>query len=74
MSAGKRGVCVYCGSSLGADPAFVEAADQLGAVIAGMGARLVFGGGARGLMVRVARDTLAVGGEVTGINTRFMLV
>ncbi len=62
----KRGVCVYCGSSLGSDPRFAEAADQLGAAIAGMGARLVFGGGGRGLMGRVARATMAAGGEVVG--------
>ena len=45
----KRGICVYCGSSLGADPRYAEAADQLGAAIASMGARLVFGGGADGI-------------------------
>ncbi len=68
----KRGVCVYCGSSLGADPAFAEAADELGAAIARMGARLVFGGGARGLMGRVARAAMAEGGEVVGIIPRFL--
>ena len=68
-----RGVCVYCGSSLGSDPAFAEAADELGAAIAGMGARLVFGGGGRGLMGRVARATMAAGGEVVGIIPRFLL-
>jgi len=68
----KRGVCVYCGSSLGADPRFAEAADELGAAIAGMGARLVFGGGGRGLMGRVARAAMAKGGEVVGIIPRFL--
>ena len=68
----KRGVCVYCGSSLGADPRYAEAADQLGAAIAGMGARLVFGGGDRGLMGRVARAAMDAGGEVVGIIPRFL--
>ncbi len=68
----KRGVCVYCGSSLGADPAFAQAADELGAAIARMGARLVFGGGGRGLMGRVARAAMAEGGEVVGIIPRFL--
>ncbi len=72
MSA-KPGVCVYCGSGLGANPAFGEAADALGGVIAGMGARLVFGGGARGLMGRVARATMAAGGEVTGVIPQFLI-
>ena len=69
----KRGVCVYCGSSLGSDPAFAEAADALGTVIAGMGARLVFGGGRRGLMGRIARATMAAGGEVVGIIPAFLM-
>ncbi len=68
----KRGVCVYCGSSLGADPRYAEAADELGAAIAGMGARVVFGGGGRGLMGRVARAAMAAGGEVVGIIPSFL--
>ncbi len=74
MSAGglKRGVCVYCGSSEGTDPRYGEAADELGAAIAGMGARLVFGGGGRGLMGRAARAAMAAGGEVVGIIPSFL--
>ena len=72
MSA-KRGICVYCGSGLGANPAFGEAADALGGEIARMGARLVFGGGSRGLMGRVARATMAAGGEVVGIIPQFLI-
>jgi uncharacterized protein (TIGR00730 family) len=68
----KRGVCVYCGSSLGGDPRYAEAADELGAAIAGMGARLVFGGGDRGLMGRVARAAMDAGGEVVGIIPKFL--
>jgi len=69
----KRGICVYCGSSLGSDPAFAEAADALGTAIASMGARLVFGGGRRGLMGRIARATMAAGGEVVGIIPTFLV-
>jgi len=68
----KLGVCVYCGSSEGTDSRYAEAADQLGAAIAHMGARLVFGGGGRGLMGRVARAAMAAGGEVTGIIPSFL--
>ncbi len=68
----KRGICVYCGSSLGSDPAFGKAADALGLAIAQMGARLVFGGGDRGLMGRVARATMAAGGEVVGVIPKFL--
>jgi uncharacterized protein (TIGR00730 family) len=72
-AASKRGVCVYCGASSGSDPRFGEAADELGAAIAHMGARLVFGGGGAGLMGRVARAAIAAGGEVVGVIPKFLL-
>jgi uncharacterized protein (TIGR00730 family) len=66
-------VCVYCGSSDGADPRFSAAADALGRALAEAGIGLVFGGGGEGLMGRVARATLAGGGRVTGIIPKFLL-
>ena len=66
-------VCVYCGSSDGADPQFSAAADALGRALAEAGIGLVFGGGGEGLMGRVARATLAGGGRVTGIIPKFLL-
>jgi uncharacterized protein (TIGR00730 family) len=66
-------VCVYCGSSDGADPRFSAAADALGHALAEAGIGLVFGGGGEGLMGRVARATLAGGGRVTGIIPKFLL-
>jgi uncharacterized protein (TIGR00730 family) len=68
-----RNICVYCGSSLGNDPRFGEAADQLGSAIAAAGIGLVFGGGDAGLMGRVARSVLAGGGRVTGIIPKFLI-
>lgn len=65
-------LCVYCGSALGRDERFVAAANYLGAAIGARGGRLVYGGGDNGLMGRVARATLAAGGEVTGIIPRFL--
>lgn len=69
----RRRVCVYCGSSAGADPAFAEAAIDLGRRLAGRGVGLVYGGGSVGLMGLVADAALAAGGEVTGIITRQLL-
>jgi hypothetical protein len=66
-------VCVYCGSSDGADPLFSAAADALGRALAEADVGLVFGGGGEGLMGRVARATLAGGGRVTGIIPKFLL-
>ena len=60
-------VCVYCGSSPGADPAFGLAADQLGRALASRGLSLVYGGGSVGLMGRLADSVLAHGGHVIGV-------
>ena len=68
-----RNVCVYCGSSAGANPRFADAADALGRALAEADVGLVFGGGGDGLMGRLARATLAAGGHVTGIIPKFLL-
>ena len=60
-------VCVYCGSRLGAQPAYAQAAQALGAAIAARGWRLVYGGGNVGLMGVVADAVLAGGGSVCGV-------
>jgi len=60
-------VCVYCGSSLGTNPRYAEAARHLGAELAGHGIRLVYGGGRIGLMGQVADAVLAGGGQVIGV-------
>ena len=62
-------VCVFCGSSPGANPAFAAAARQLGAGLAGRGIGLVYGGASVGLMGEVADAALASGGRVTGVIT-----
>jgi uncharacterized protein (TIGR00730 family) len=68
-----RSVCVYCGSSDGADARFGEAAEELGRRLAADGVGLVYGGGGEGLMGRLARSTLAGGGYVTGIIPSFLI-
>jgi uncharacterized protein (TIGR00730 family) len=68
-----RTICVYCGSSPGTDPAFVEAARAFGAVLANNGIRLVFGGGAVGIMGAIAKSVLDHGGKVTGIIPEFLV-
>jgi len=60
-------ICVFCGSSMGPDPEFRAAAQELGAIIAKAGARLIYGGGHVGLMGVIADAVLAGGGPVTGI-------
>jgi len=65
-------LCVYCGSSPGTDPVFVEAAQTFGKILAQNRVRLVFGGGSTGLMGALANAVLAHGGEVTGIIPEFL--
>lgn len=65
-------ICVFCGSSFGTDPAFREAARAMGAGIAAMGARLVFGGGGLGLMGEAARAAREAGTPVEGILPDFL--
>jgi len=60
-------LAVYCGSSMGADPAFAETARALGVEMARRGIGLVYGGGHRGLMGVVADAVLGAGGEAFGV-------
>ncbi len=62
-----RRVCVFCGSSLGSNPAYADAARRLGEALARRGLGLVYGGGSVGLMGVVADAALAAGGEVVGV-------
>src|SRR5580704_1667563 len=60
-------LCVFCGSSPGADPAFASAARQLGALLAERRIGLVYGGASVGLMAEIANSTMAAAGEVIGV-------
>ncbi len=65
-------ICVYCGSSPGDHPRFMEAATALGTAMAQAGIGLVYGGGQLGLMGGVARAVTEAGGHVTGIIPEFL--
>ena len=60
-------VCVYCGSRMGAKPAYEAAARDFGTGLANAGLRLVYGAGDVGLMGTVARAAQAAGGETFGV-------
>jgi uncharacterized protein (TIGR00730 family) len=62
-----RKLCVFCGSSHGADPVYAEAAKSVGTELARRGIGLVYGGGNVGLMGVVADAVLAGGGHATGV-------
>jgi uncharacterized protein (TIGR00730 family) len=60
-------VCVFCGSSPGARPAYGDAAEEFARLLVEEGIGVVYGGGAVGLMGRLADSVLAAGGEVIGV-------
>jgi uncharacterized protein (TIGR00730 family) len=60
-------ICVFCGSSRGADSGYVDVARRLGAILAERGLSLVYGGGNIGLMGELADAVLTGGGRVVGV-------
>lgn len=68
-----RTLCVYCGSSSGARPAYAHAARLLGARLAHDGIGLVTGGGRVGLMGVIADAVLEAGGLAVGVIPQALL-
>lgn len=66
-------ICVFCGSSPGGQPVYMQAARDLGKALAERGLGLVFGGGRVGLMGEVARAALDAGAQVTGVIPEALL-
>jgi uncharacterized protein (TIGR00730 family) len=66
-------ICVFCGSSPGARPAYRTAAANLGAALVARGMGLVYGGANVGLMSELAHSVLDAGGEVIGVIPRSLV-
>lgn len=62
-----RRLCVFAGSSHGADPAYAEAARALAALLLERDIGMVYGGAQVGLMGVAADGVLEGGGEVIGV-------
>ena len=60
-------ICVFCGSSPGEGLDYLQAAEQLGYLLASRNIGLVYGGGKVGTMGKIAESVLKKGGEVTGV-------
>ena len=69
----KGNVCVFCASSANIDQRYLEAARELGALLAQGQWRCVNGGGAVGLMGAWTDGAIDAGGEVTGVIPKFMV-
>jgi len=65
--------CVFCGSSLGAQPGYARAAESLARSLAANGLGLVYGGSNAGLMGVLADTALAAGAEVIGVIPRALV-
>ncbi|KAK8111813.1 uncharacterized protein PG998_008270 [Apiospora kogelbergensis] len=55
-------ICVYCGSAKGNDPTHMQAARDLGRLMAENNISLVYGGGTVGLMGEVAKTIVSISG------------
>lgn len=60
-------ICVYCSSSNAIADTYPPVAEALGRAIARRGHRLVYGGGAVGLMGVLAKAAHDAGGSITGV-------
>jgi len=69
-----KSICVYCGSTPGDDPAFMQAAQVIGKMAADTGWRVVYGGGKMGLMGETASAARDNGGQVYGVIPKFLTV
>jgi uncharacterized protein (TIGR00730 family) len=65
-------VCVYCASSAQIDKKYFEATEQVAIEMVRAGIDVVYGGGAVGLMGKLADTVLAHGGRIKGIIPKFM--
>jgi uncharacterized protein (TIGR00730 family) len=66
-------ICVFCGASPGARPAYRDATDELARLLVADGVGVVYGGGGVGLMGALADAVLAQGGEITGVIPRSLV-
>ena len=63
-----QSICVYCGSADNLDRIYLDAAAQIGKILAQHQIRLVYGAGRTGMMGALADSVLSNGGEVIGIT------
>ncbi|MDP3461537.1 MAG: TIGR00730 family Rossman fold protein [Bacteroidales bacterium] len=66
-------ICVFCGSSMGYQRIYRDAAADLGRLLAESHISLVYGGAGVGLMKVLADTTMQYGGEVVGIMPQHLV-
>jgi uncharacterized protein (TIGR00730 family) len=65
-------ICVYCASSTKIDKVYFEATEKLAKLFLNENIEVVFGGGAGGLMGKLADTIIENGGKIKGIMPKFM--
>ncbi len=63
---------MYCASSALVDAVYFEATERLAKILVAAGVSVVYGGGAVGLMGKLADTVIASGGSIKGIMPNFM--
>ncbi|MFC1975689.1 TIGR00730 family Rossman fold protein [Chloroflexota bacterium] len=63
-------ICVYCGSSPGAQPEYIQAARQLSRTLVSRNIGLVYGGASVGAMGEIAKAVIEANGDVIGVIPR----
>lgn len=66
-----QSIALFCGSSEGKEPIYVQAAQEFGRACAQKGITLYYGGAALGLMKAAADASREAGGRVVGITPHF---
>lgn len=67
-----KSIGVFCGSSMGTNNAYKEAATRMGMLMAAQEIRLIYGGGNVGLMGVIADAIIENGGHATGVITQHL--
>ncbi|MFA6599081.1 MAG: TIGR00730 family Rossman fold protein [Ignavibacteriaceae bacterium] len=68
----KMKICVYCASSSKIDSSFFDATEKLAIEFVKENIEIVYGGGATGLMGKLADTIIEHGGKIKGIMPKFM--
>lgn len=68
-----KGVTIYGASSQLIPATYLEAAREVGRLLAGRGVEVICGGGRAGIMAAAIEGALEAGGSATGVLPRFMI-
>lgn len=68
-----KNICVFCASSQEVPQIYIDAARELGELIADIGSSCICGAGRTGLMLAVTEGVFSRGGSVIGVIPQFMV-